>query len=148
MKLGFSNDDVNWVFETCAGILHLGNLKFSSKHDGEGSEIDMTKSRASLEACCRFFRIPQKELGDALCAHSIEVRGETNYIRHKPKEAIEATDTLAKAIYNNLFNWLVRRINNSVQGSKGSFIGVLDIFGFEIFEKNGIEMYYFICRYC
>lgn len=138
-KLDFSADDVNWVFETCAGILHLGNVKFNSCHDGEGSEVDMRSSRDALQAACRFFRLPEKELGDALCAHSIEVRGELNYIRHKPKEAQEAADTLAKAIYNNLFNWLVQRINTSVKGAKGSFIGVLDIFGFEIFDKNGFE---------
>lgn len=138
-KLDFTSDDIYWVFEICAGILHLGNIKFSSCHDGEGSEVDMKTSRDALQAACRFFRLPEKDLSDALCAHSIEIRGELNFIRHKPKEAQEAADTLAKAIYNNLFNWLVKRINLSVQGSKGSFIGVLDIFGFEIFEKNGFE---------
>lgn len=142
-KLDFSDEDVNWVFETCAGILHLGNVKFNSCHDGEGSAVDVASSREALQTASRFFGLSEKELGDSLCAHSIEIRGEQNFIRHKPREAQEATDTLAKAIYNNLFNWLVRRINTSVQGSKGSFIGVLDIFGFEIFEKNGIAICFF-----
>jgi hypothetical protein len=138
-KLDFSDADVDWVFETCAGILHLGNVKFSSIQDGEATEVDVSKSGDALQTASRFFRLSEKELGDALCAHSIEVRGEVNFIRHKPREAQEATDTLAKAIYNSLFNWLVKKINKSVQGSKGSFIGVLDIFGFEIFDKNGFE---------
>ena len=81
----------------------------------------------------------EKDLGDALCHRTIEIRGEFNHILHRPKEALEAADALAKAIYNELFNWLVRRINASVEGSRGLFIGVLDIFGFEIFEKNSFE---------
>jgi myosin heavy subunit len=38
-----------------------------------------------------------------------------------------------------MFDWLVQRINSSVQGARGSFIGVLDIFGFEIFQRNSFE---------
>lgn len=78
-------------------------------------------------------------MGEALCHRTIEIRGEFNHILHSPKEAIEAADALSKAIYNELFNWLVQRINASVEGSRGHFIGVLDIFGFEIFEKNSFE---------
>ncbi|KAH8088806.1 hypothetical protein JL720_6771 [Aureococcus anophagefferens] len=49
---------------------------------------------------------------------------------------------LAKAAYGRLFDWLVKRINVAVaQGGAagGKFIGVLDIFGFEIFESNSFE---------
>ena len=38
-----------------------------------------------------------------------------------------------------LFDDLVRRINQAVGGERGVFIGVLDIFGFEIFETNSFE---------
>ena len=43
-----------------------------------------------------------------------------------------------KAIYSNLFDDLVRRINAAVGGERGMSIGVLDIFGFEIFEVNSL----------
>lgn len=84
-------------------------------------------------------KVETTRLANALCSRTIEVKGELNNILHKPKEACEATDALSKAIYNQLFNWLVARINASVKGTKGNFIGVLDIFGFEIFENNGFE---------
>ena len=48
-----------------------------------------------------------------------------------------ATQALAKAIYERLFKWLVARINRSLDRSKregASFIGILDIAGFEIFQ--------------
>ena len=58
-------------------------------------------------------------------------------------EAINARDSLAKLIYSNLFDWLVEKINNALvlKGSESEmkFIGVLDIFGFEIFQENAFE---------
>jgi hypothetical protein len=62
------------------------------------------------------------------------VRGELNRILQKPNEAVDAADALAKGVYGRLFDWIVTKINDSVEGRRGSFIGILDIFGFEIFE--------------
>ena len=55
-------------------------------------------------------------------------------------------DAVAKFIYARMFDWLVTRINQSfmgdaklVAGGKHKFVGILDIFGFEIFESNSLE---------
>ena len=56
--------------------------------------------------------------------------------------AYDVRNALVKAFYGRLFDWLVERINASmkpVASVKTSVIGVLDIFGFEIFEKNSFE---------
>lgn len=48
-----------------------------------------------------------------------------------------AAEALAKATYERLFRWLVHRINKALDRTKrqgASFIGILDIAGFEIFE--------------
>lgn len=60
-------------------------------------------------------------------------------------QALYARDAMAKAIYQRLFNWLVRRISESLLHVESvntdllPFIGVLDIFGFEDFQSNGLE---------
>ena len=44
--------------------------------------------------------------------------------------------------YRILFDWLVTRINAVLEGARGGggkCIGILDIFGFEIFEVNSLE---------
>ena len=43
-----------------------------------------------------------------------------------------ARDALAKHIYSQLFSWIVKQINKSLEyiGERRSFIGVLDIYGF------------------
>lgn len=53
-QLNFSVDDVNWVYATCAGILHLSNIDF--KADGEGSKIDPATTNA-LQNAARFLKV-------------------------------------------------------------------------------------------
>ena len=56
----------------------------------------------------------------------------------EPPKAIDARNALAKALYDSLFEWLVGRINTTFapSGKVASLVGVLDLFGFEIFENN------------
>ncbi|KAM9647794.1 unconventional myosin-Ig isoform 6-T6 [Morphnus guianensis] len=73
---------------------------------------------------------------------------------HSPKEAAYARDACAKAIYERLFCWIVGRINASIAAhdydvrlhGKSTVIGVLDIYGFEIFDTNSFEQ--FCINYC
>ena len=53
------------------------------------------------------------------------------------EQAEFAVEALAKASYERMFRWLVMRINKALDKTKrqgASFIGILDIAGFEIFE--------------
>lgn len=53
-----------------------------------------------------------------------------------------AIEALAKATYERMFRWLVMRINKALDKTKrqgASFIGILDIAGFEIFEVSETE---------
>lgn len=55
------------------------------------------------------------------------------------EQAEFAVEALAKASYERMFRWLVFRINKALDKTKrqgASFIGILDIAGFEIFEVN------------
>ena len=54
------------------------------------------------------------------------------------KEQVEFNvEAISKAIYEKMFKWIVQRINKSLDRTKrqgASFIGILDIAGFEIFQ--------------
>jgi myosin V len=77
----------------------------------------------------------------------------------KPDQSAHARDAMAKMVYGEIFEWVVGRINESIKcdvevtNDKGrkvkrdlSFIGVLDIFGFESFTINSFEQ---LCiNYC
>lgn len=52
-------------------------------------------------------------------------------------------------MYDRLFTYLVQQINTSLEPSeaaRGTALGVLDIYGFEIFPINGFEQ--FCINYC
>ena len=76
--------------------------------------------------------------------------------RHGPIQATDNRNAIAKELYNRTFNWLVKRINEAVKGDANTasnnlinhassstestmVVGILDIFGFEIFESNSFE---------
>ena len=58
-----------------------------------------------------------------------------------------ARDALCKDLYGNVFSWIIKKVNATIsvgdtsksRGKKGNFIGLLDIFGFEIFSNKGFE---------
>jgi hypothetical protein len=136
-KLGFSLQEKCWCFETCAAVLHLGNISFAPS--GEGSVVDPNGAGA-LHAAARLLQIDADILSKALTLRTIEVRGDRTMALNSVEQAYQAADALSKAAYDHMFDWLVGRINVSVSGQMSSqFIGVLDIFGFEIFEKNHFE---------
>ena len=89
----------------------------------------------------------------ALCFKRISIPsgpGKTKSIakRLTPSAATDMRDTLAKALYSNMFVWLVDLLNRTIaypSGPPGSShgewgrIGVLDIYGFEKFDVNSFE---------
>lgn len=84
-------------------------------------------------------------LSAALTHRTIEARGELVTSPLNRESAIYARDALAKAVYDRLFTWLVCRINKSLHpentSRKNNVMGILDIYGFEIFEKNHFEQF-------
>lgn len=61
---------------------------------------------------------------------------------------------LPQALYDRLFSWIVERVNSAIEVQRadrslnvpGTVIGVLDIYGFEIFDINSFEQ--FCINYC
>lgn len=60
------------------------------------------------------------------------------------EQADYTRDALAKGIYTRLFDYLVAEINKAMETQQSQNllnIGILDIYGFEIFNSNGFEQF-------
>lgn len=137
--LGFESDEIDWIKDMIAAVLLLGNIEFD-KGEENGLDISLIKNHDLINQISKLLNVPASELEKWLTHKEFKPPGVEAIIQPtNPKEAKDNTDAIAKEIYSNLFNWLVERINKSVKGKKGRFIGILDIFGFEIFEKNSFE---------
>jgi len=140
-SLGVDEKEVDGLFSTTVGVLHLGNIDFIDTGD-RSSAID-EKCTESLEYVSRTLSVPKPKLIQALTKKVFTVRGETTLIGMSAQEARDNRDALAKYVYDKQFDWLVGRINVAFALGKGAkrmkSVGVLDIFGFEIFQVNSFE---------
>jgi myosin heavy subunit len=67
----------------------------------------------------------------------------------RPEEAVAMGNSLYTGMYAKLFDYLVSKANKQLAMSeeeskqeKDLYIGVLDIFGFEVFEVNSFEQFW------
>ncbi|XP_070140380.1 unconventional myosin-Va isoform X2 [Drosophila kikkawai] len=146
--LGFSIQQIADIVKILAGILHLGNIEVSKKFH-EGSEEEDTDSceifpnDIHLQITSDLLRVNAEDLRRWLLMRKIESANEYVLIPNSIEAAQAARDALAKHIYAKLFQYIVGVLNKSLNnGSKQcSFIGVLDIYGFETFEVNSFEQF-------
>uniref|UniRef100_A0A665V587 Myosin IB n=1 Tax=Echeneis naucrates TaxID=173247 RepID=A0A665V587_ECHNA len=102
----------------------------------------------NLKEMCELLGIEQSVLERAFSYRTVEAKMEKVSTTLNVAQAYYARDALAKNLYSRLFSWLVTRINESIKVTKTrhKVMGVLDIYGFEIFEDNSFEQ--FIINYC
>ncbi|XP_036390420.1 unconventional myosin-Va isoform X8 [Megalops cyprinoides] len=138
--LGINESYQMGLFQILAAILHLGNVEVKDR-DSDSSSIPPNNSH--LTTFCDLMGVTYQDMSHWLCHKKIKTASET-YIKPIPKfQAINARDALAKHIYAKLFNWIVDNVNKALHSSikQHSFIGVLDIYGFETFEINSFEQF-------
>lgn len=138
--LGFSEVEQNSVLSVVMGILHLGNVKF------EGTDQAVIVPEGSLEIACKLLGVTQESLEKVLISRVIidPSNGKEIIMTQTPYQATCTRDATAKAIYSKLFSWLVERINKTIfiqQKKPTKIIGLLDIYGFEVFENNTFEQF-------
>jgi hypothetical protein len=135
--LEFKQTEIDDIYQLVCGILTLGNVEF------QGDSKASIKSMKPVEDAANLLQIPKDALVVALTSKELRIRGQPPMV--KPLSGHQASDTrhaLAKFIYGTLFDWLVKKINIAFGTSfnkKGKSVGLLDIFGFEIFEHNSFE---------
>lgn len=120
------------LWKTLAAILHLGNIVIAADRSDQARIPDLAKA----ELACHILGIPSDDFVKALLNPRVRAGREwVNQSRTK-SQALHSLDALAKALYEKSFGYLVERINQSMErpSAKTSFIGVLDIAGFEIFQ--------------
>uniref|UniRef100_A0A665W2A7 Myosin ID n=1 Tax=Echeneis naucrates TaxID=173247 RepID=A0A665W2A7_ECHNA len=147
--IGFTGDEIQTVYKILAAILHLGNLTFGV--DGDVTLIENTKLVSVLR---ELLSTKEENVEKALLYRTVATGRDVIEKQHTEQEASYGRDALAKAMYERLFCWIVGRINDIIEvknydarvHGKNTVIGVLDIYGFEIFQNNSFEQ--FCINYC
>ena len=126
------------VFKVLAALLHLGNIKVTQMR--QDAAID--DNDQALMLATRFLGIGAAEFKRWTTKKQITTRTEKIVTSLNAAQATVVRDSVAKFVYACLFEWLVAIVNESLAGEGGEaankaemFIGVLDIYGFEHFQK-------------
>lgn len=136
--IGLTKQEQDEIFRMLAAILWTGNIQFREDKDGNAEVVD----QSVVDFLAYLLEVSPQALISAITIRILTPRsGEIIESPANPAQAIATRDALAKAIYNNLFDWIVERVNISLKtrGASSNSIGILDIYGFEIFEKNSFE---------
>uniref|UniRef100_A0A8C3KMT6 Myosin VC n=1 Tax=Calidris pygmaea TaxID=425635 RepID=A0A8C3KMT6_9CHAR len=135
--LGLKADFQMDVFKMLAAILHLGNVGITAVGD------DRSSINKHLNIFCELLDLNCDKMAQWLCHRKIITTSETVIKPMTRTQAVNARDALAKKIYSHLFDFIVERINQALQfpGKQHTFIGVLDIYGFETFDVNSFEQF-------
>uniref|UniRef100_A0A673H2L2 Unconventional myosin-Ib-like n=1 Tax=Sinocyclocheilus rhinocerous TaxID=307959 RepID=A0A673H2L2_9TELE len=147
--VGFMEDEVQSILELVAAVLKLGNIEFKPESRCNGFDESRIKDKNDLKEMCELLGIEQSVLERAFSFRTVEAKMEKVSTSLNVAQAYYARDALAKNLYSRLFSWLVNRINESIKAQTKTHkkvMGVLDIYGFEIFEDNSFEQ--FIINYC
>ncbi|XP_022656886.1 unconventional myosin-Ic-like isoform X1 [Varroa destructor] len=142
----FSQKDRQEILAIVASILHLGNTGFVEEN---GEAIIASSLEKHLMAIAELLKCPEDVLRGSLTYRTIEARGEQVRSPLSRDQALFARDALAKALYERLFKWIGNRINNSLRSRDNNpktLMGLLDIYGFEVFKRNSVEQ--FCINYC
>ncbi|XP_030649936.1 myosin-10 isoform X1 [Chanos chanos] len=137
--MSFSHDEILSMLKVVSAVLQFGNIVFKKERNTDQASMPENTAAQKL---CHLLGMNVMEFTRAILTPRIKVGRDYVQKAQTKEQADFAVEALAKATYERLFRWLVHRINKALDRTKrqgASFIGILDIAGFEIFELNSFE---------
>ncbi|KAI8940949.1 hypothetical protein NX059_002202 [Plenodomus lindquistii] len=141
-KIGVSSETQAGIWRLLGALLHMGDVKITATR----TDSNLAPDEPSLVKACQLLGIDANVFAKWIVKKQLITRGEKIVSNLTQQQAIVVRDSVAKFIYSSLFDWLVERTNESlatetVLAQAHTFIGVLDIYGFEHFAKNSFEQF-------
>ncbi|XP_040181516.1 myosin-10-like isoform X2 [Rana temporaria] len=137
--MGISHEEIMSMLRMVSAVLQFGNIIFRKERNTDQASMP---DNTAAQKLCHLLGLNVTEFTRAILMPKIKVGRDYVQKAQTKEQADFAIEALAKALYERLFRWLVHRINRALDRTKrqgASFIGILDIAGFEIFELNSFE---------
>ncbi|XP_050425720.1 myosin heavy chain, non-muscle-like isoform X2 [Adelges cooleyi] len=137
--MGMTTEDYSAIFRIVSAVMLFGNMQFKQERNSDQATLP---DNTVAQKVAHLLGLSITEMTKAFLRPRIKV-GRDYVFKAQTKEQVEfSVEAISKACYERMFRWLVNRINRSLDRSKrqgASFIGILDMAGFEIFELNSFE---------
>uniref|UniRef100_A0A8B9KQ71 Myosin IHb n=1 Tax=Astyanax mexicanus TaxID=7994 RepID=A0A8B9KQ71_ASTMX len=150
-RLGLERNSENYMYLVEGECVQVGSINDQSDWKTVRKALTVIDfSERDIEVLSiALLGISANLLQEALTHRKIEAKGEEVLSPFTVDHAKYARDALAKAVYGRTFTWLVNKTNESLENkdsSRKTVIGLLDIYGFEVFDVNSFEQ--FCINYC
>jgi len=134
--LGFGEEDKKNMYKGTAAIMWLGNAKFKQK--GEQAEPDGVEE---VTKAAELMGLEADYLVETLIKPKLKVGKEFVKKGQTADQVAFSVSATCKSLYARMFDWMVAGVNKTLDtpNPRVSFMGVLDIAGFEIFDLNVLE---------
>ena len=126
----FSDNLQDRIFATLKIILELLNCS------------DKISLESTLENCSNeltIIELNKEDIFNKLTTKVYKVSGELIIKNLEETDIIVNIRTFCEDSYENTFNSIINKVSSSLGNKTDKYIGILDIFGFEVFDSNGYE---------
>lgn len=155
--MSFTDMEKKAVWFYTASSLLTGNIEYDESTLSDSAPCSFVDEKWITEVS-KLLGIDKEKISKSLRNKFRTIGGQT-FESPLPKEECNFyRDTFAKEIFNKVFNWLVKRLNfttvppelikngsinvkDIIANPKYYHVGLLDIFGFEIFKVNSLEQF-------
>ncbi|XP_037545903.1 myosin-9 isoform X1 [Nematolebias whitei] len=137
--MSIPEEEIIGLLKVVSAVLQLGNMTFKKERNTDQASMP---DDTAAQKVCHLLSVNVTDFTRAILTPRIKVGRDYVQKAQTQEQAEFAVEALAKASYERMFRWLVLRINKALDKTKrtgASFIGILDIAGFEIFELNSFE---------
>lgn len=118
-------------------VLHMGSLHFV-----EENGCTVLQSSRGLDVVCSALSIKKEDLERILLKGSFVYKTEYLETLNTVEKARIIRDTLARNIYARVFQYVIDLLNKNMEcNSSSRSISILDIYGFEAFERNSFDQF-------
>merc|ERR1719249_561620 len=139
--LGFTQEEKYDVFKNTAAMMHMGNMTKDFVPVGKEEQAEI-KDPTNAQKVAALAGIDPEWMITYFCKPKLKVGTEWVQKGSTCQAAANSVAGIARAIYERTFRIVVDVCNETLCDptmKKVTYIGVLDIAGFEIFDYNGFE---------
>ncbi|XP_078385251.1 unconventional myosin-XVB [Cetorhinus maximus] len=138
-RIGLLEEQLITVWSILSSILQLGNVCFTSYEDGS-QELAVIVSHTEIRIVANLLQVSSDTLHSVITQRVTETSYDRIFSPLSVESSIDARDSIAKALYSLLFNWLVQQTNAWLMPVEmDSSVGIVDVYGFEDLGVNSFE---------
>ncbi|KAF8972826.1 hypothetical protein BGZ46_010035 [Entomortierella lignicola] len=140
--LGFNQKAISQIWQLLAIILHLGRIEFMDSAQDPSLMSTVPRQKHVFDLVADLLGVEQDALHQALSYKRKMISGDMCTVVLDSASAKAQCDSLARGLYSLLFTYMVEAMNTQMcqrQEDQVSFVGILDMPGFDNHSPTGFE---------